>query len=75
MAQFPDTPSFTGFNTPSRIEADIADLQLTGTMDRDVWAKRGAKRKSRQVSPPPVSPSPEGFSPLLADACEPQPNA
>ena len=23
MAHFPDTPSFTGFNTPSRIEADI----------------------------------------------------
>jgi carotenoid cleavage dioxygenase len=32
MAQFPDTPSFTGFNTPSRIEADIADLQHTGTI-------------------------------------------
>ena len=27
-------------------------LQLTGSMDRDVWAKRGAKRKSRQVGPP-----------------------
>ena len=26
-------------------------LQLTGSMDRDVWAKRGAKRKSRQVGP------------------------
>ncbi len=26
-------------------------LQLTGMMDRDVWAKRGAKRKSRQVGP------------------------
>jgi hypothetical protein len=24
---------------------------LTGSMDRDVWAKRGAKRKSRQVGP------------------------
>ncbi len=32
MAHFPDTPSFTGFNTPSRIEADIADLQHTGTI-------------------------------------------
>lgn len=30
MAHFPETPSFTGFNTPSRIEADIADLQHTG---------------------------------------------
>jgi carotenoid cleavage dioxygenase-like enzyme len=30
MAHFPDTPSFTGFNTPSRIEADIADLDIVG---------------------------------------------
>ena len=28
MAHFPDTPSFTGFNTPSRIEADIVNLAL-----------------------------------------------
>ena len=27
-------------------------------MDRDVWAKRGAKRKSRQVGPPVSTPSP-----------------
>ena len=32
MAHFPDTPAFTGFNTPSRIEADIADLQHEGTI-------------------------------------------
>jgi len=30
MAKFPDTPSFTGFNKPSRIEADIRDLQHEG---------------------------------------------
>jgi carotenoid cleavage dioxygenase len=30
MAHFPDTPSFAGFNTPSRIEADIADLDIVG---------------------------------------------
>ena len=30
MAHFPDTPSFTGFNTPSRIEADIAGLVHEG---------------------------------------------
>ena len=30
MAHFPDTPNFTGFNTPSRIEADIADLVHEG---------------------------------------------
>ena len=29
-------------------------LQLTGSMDRDVWAKRGAKRKSRQVGRRPM---------------------
>ena len=34
MAHVPETPSVTGFNTPSRIEADIADLQHTGTMNR-----------------------------------------
>jgi carotenoid cleavage dioxygenase-like enzyme len=32
MVHFPDTPSFTGFNTPSRIEADIADLDVMGTI-------------------------------------------
>jgi carotenoid cleavage dioxygenase-like enzyme len=32
MANFPQTMSFTGFNTPSRIEADIADLVHEGTI-------------------------------------------
>ncbi|HEX7875091.1 MAG TPA: carotenoid oxygenase family protein [Sphingobium sp.] len=32
MSKFPDTPSFTGFNTPSRIEADIADLSHEGVI-------------------------------------------
>lgn len=32
MSQFPDTPNYTGFNTPSRIEADIADLAHEGTI-------------------------------------------
>ena len=40
-------------------------LQLTGSMDRDVWAKRGAKRKSRQVGPPVSAPS-HDLSPLVA---------
>jgi len=31
MARFPDTPSFTGFNTPSRIEADIVNLAHQAT--------------------------------------------
>ena len=41
-------------------------LQLTGSMDRDVWAKRGAKRKSRQVGPPVSPPSLDVSSPLVA---------
>jgi hypothetical protein len=41
-------------------------LQLTGAMDRDVWAKRGAKRNPRQVSPPVSTPSPDVASPLVA---------
>ncbi len=32
MAEFPKTFSFTGFNTPSRIEADIADLAFDGAI-------------------------------------------
>lgn len=50
-------------------------LQLTGTMDRDVRAKRGAKRKSRQVGPPISTPSPDYLSRLAADEREPQANA
>ncbi len=36
MAHFPATPSFTGFNTPSRIEADIAGLAHTGTIPHEL---------------------------------------
>jgi carotenoid cleavage dioxygenase len=36
MSQFPSTPNFTGFNTPSRIEADIEDLQHTGTIPKEL---------------------------------------
>jgi len=50
-------------------------LQLTGTMDRDIWAKRGAKRKSRQVSPPVSTSSPELLSPLVGHEHAPQANA
>lgn len=44
----------------SAIEVELLTrqyLQLTGTMDRDGWATRGAKRKSRQVGPPVPTPS------------------
>ena len=36
MAQFPDSPAFTGFNTPSRIEADIDDLDIEGAVPREL---------------------------------------
>ena len=41
-------------------------LQLTGSMDRDVWAKRGAKRKSRQLGPLVSAPSLDVLSTLVA---------
>jgi hypothetical protein len=41
-------------------------LQLTNVVDRDAWAKRGAKRKSRQVGPPVSAPSHDVISPLVA---------
>ncbi|MDO8680678.1 MAG: hypothetical protein Q7R30_19345 [Acidobacteriota bacterium] len=53
----------------SAIEVELLNrqyLQLTGRMDRDVWAKRGAMRKSRQVGPPPSTASPDIPSPLVA---------
>jgi carotenoid cleavage dioxygenase-like enzyme len=36
MAHFPVTPSFTGFSTPSRIEADTDDLTYQGTIPREL---------------------------------------
>ncbi len=36
MANFPDTMSFTGFNMPSRIEADIADLVHKGSIPEEL---------------------------------------
>jgi hypothetical protein len=51
----------------SAIEVELLNrqyLQLTGAMDRDVWAKR-AKRKSLQVGPPVSTPSSDALSPLV----------
>jgi hypothetical protein len=62
----------------STIEVELLNrqyLQLTGWMDRDVWAKRGAKRKSRQVGPPVSRTSPDALSPLVGHEHEPQANA
>ena len=62
----------------SAIEVEVLNrqyLQLTGRMDRDTWAKRGAKRKSRQVGPPVSTRSPDSLSPLAADEREPQATA
>ncbi len=50
-------------------------LQLTGAMDRDIWTKRGAKRKSRQVGPPVSTTSPDALSPLVGHEHEAQANA
>ncbi|WP_417320079.1 carotenoid oxygenase family protein [Emcibacter sp.] len=36
MTHFPDTMSFTGFNTPSRIEADIVDLDIDGEVPAEM---------------------------------------
>ena len=36
MAHFPESPSFTGFNTPSRIESDIADLVHAGDIPTEL---------------------------------------
>jgi carotenoid cleavage dioxygenase-like enzyme len=36
VAHFPSTPSFTGFNTPSRIEADIANLDVEGAIPGEI---------------------------------------
>ena len=33
---FPDTPSFTGFNKPCRVEADIYDLEYEGEIPLDI---------------------------------------
>lgn len=62
----------------SAIEVELMNrqyLQLSGTMDRDVWAKRGAKRKPRQVGPPVVTPSPDSLSPLVPHEPEVPANA
>ena len=40
-------------------------LQLTSTMDREAWAKRGAKKKSRQVGTLLSTASPDTLSPLV----------
>lgn len=32
MTSFPDVPAFTGFNKPSRVEADVQDLNVRGTI-------------------------------------------
>jgi carotenoid cleavage dioxygenase-like enzyme len=36
MAKFPSSPNYTGFNTPSRVEADITDLEIEGEVPKDI---------------------------------------
>ncbi|WP_427967695.1 carotenoid oxygenase family protein [Altererythrobacter sp.] len=55
MAHFPDSPNFTGFNTPSRVEADISDLAHEGEIPAEL---DGAFYR--------VQPDPQ-FPPMLGD--------
>jgi carotenoid cleavage dioxygenase len=55
MSHFPDTPAFTGFNTPSRIEGDAFDLAVEGTIPPEI---NGAFYR--------VQPDPQ-FPPLLGN--------
>jgi carotenoid cleavage dioxygenase-like enzyme len=55
VAHFPDTLAFTGFNTPSRVEADALDLPCQGTIPAQL---NGAFYR--------VQPDPQ-FPPLLGD--------
>ena len=36
MTTFPDVPAFTGFNTPSRVEANVHDLNVIGTIPAEM---------------------------------------
>lgn len=36
MAKFPATPNYTGFNAPSRVEADIIGLEIEGEVPKDI---------------------------------------
>jgi len=47
---------------------DAQYLQFTKAIDREAWAKMGAKRKSCQVGPPVSTPSHDVVSPLVAPA-------
>lgn len=55
MTHFPETPSFSGFNTPSRFEGEILDLDVVGEIPADL---NGAFYR--------VQPDPQ-FPPLLGD--------
>jgi hypothetical protein len=47
-------------------ELNAQYLQLTKAIDREAWARKGAKRKSRQVGPPVPAPSQDVLSSLVA---------
>jgi hypothetical protein len=62
----------------ARVEVVMLDrqyLQLAPAMDRDAWAKRGAKRKLRQVGPPVPEALPSPLSPLENHADDASANA
>lgn len=46
QVKFPDTPFFKGFNKPSRLEADIFELETTGTVSRAIQVhKQGCSQQ------------------------------
>ena len=54
MAHYPESPSFTGFNTPSRLEADASNLVHEGTIPAEL---NGAFYR---VQPDPAIPAATG---------------
>ena len=36
MSKFPNTPAFTGFNTPVRFEGEVLDLEVEGEIPADL---------------------------------------
>ena len=46
--KFPESPMFAGLNAPSRIEADLNDLEVEGELPREIDG-----RKLRQPSHKP----------------------
>jgi hypothetical protein len=63
QVKFPDSGFFQGFNKPSRLEADIFELETTGTVSRPVYVQNSrlsradTKRHQRHLLPHTTRPS------------------